>query len=321
MMRVDRRFLYAGLFLMGIGAVLVAADLGFVDSTVLSDLARLWPLALVALGAGIVLRRSQVSLPGGMLAAAIPGLVLGGALAIAPNVAGDCGDDAVPTAVVSQQGTFEGPATVSITKACGQIIVHTEPGNAWRLTGNSAGTTQMIRSSARSLSIGAVGAKGTQFFDHREEAWGLTLPTSEIERFSMTALATHGDVDLAGARIGTLALTANVSDVIVDGSAASVANLSGVVNIGSLKILLPADSDVTGSLRIGGGELWICPPTGTGLRMTTTGWPSTVSVDGVEQTSSNWQNPEYASAPFRADLTVHGNFAYIHIDSSSGDCT
>ena len=93
-MRVDRRFLYIGLFLMVIGTVLVAADLGRVDTAVLSDIARLWPLALIALGAGIVLRRSQFSLPGGMFAAAIPGLVLGGALAMAPNVAGDCGDDA-----------------------------------------------------------------------------------------------------------------------------------------------------------------------------------------------------------------------------------
>ena len=179
----------------------------------------------------------------------------------------------------------------------------------------------MIRSTARSLSIGAVGADGTQFFGHREEAWDLTLPMSEIERFSMVALGAHGDIDLAGARIGTLALTANVSDLVVDASAASVADLSGVVNVGSLKVQLPAEGDVTGSLRIGGGELWICPQPGAGLRMTTTGWPGTFFVDGVEQTSQNWQNPEYASAPHRADLTVHGNFAYIHIDTALGECT
>ena len=175
-MRVDRRFLYVGLFLMVIGTVLVAADLGLVDTAVLADIARLWPLALVALGAGIVLRRSQFSLPGGMFAAAIPGLVLGGALAMAPNVAGDCGDDAVPTAVASEQGTFEGPATVAVTKGCGTIQVHTASGNDWRLTGNSAGTTEMIRSTARSLSIGAVGAKGTQFFGHRDGGLGPDAP-------------------------------------------------------------------------------------------------------------------------------------------------
>ena len=231
-MRVNRRFLYAGLFLMVVGAILVAADLGVVDTAVLTDIARLWPLALVAIGAGIVLRRSQFSLPSGMLAAAIPGLVLGGALAVAPRVAGDCGADAVPTTVATEQGTFEGPAVVSVTKACGTIDVRTASGNGWRLTGNTAGATQMIRSSARSLSIGAMGADGTQFLGHRDEAWDLTLPTSEIERLSMVALGRDGDVDLAGARIGTLALTANASDLVVDASAASVADLSGVVNVG-----------------------------------------------------------------------------------------
>lgn len=319
-MRVDRRFLYAGLFLVVIGAVLVAADLGAVDTAVLTDVTRLWPLTLIAIGAGIVLRRSQFGLPGGLLAAAIPGLVLGGALAIAPRVAGDCGVEAPTTTVAAEQGTFEGPATVSVTKGCGSINVRTAPGNGWLLAGNSVGTTSMVRSSARSLSIGAEGADGSQFFDHRQETWDLTLPMSEIERLSMVAHAAHGDVDLAGARIGTLALTANVSDIVVDASTASVANLSGVVNVGSLKIHLPADSDVTGSLRVGGGELWICAQPGAGLRVTTTGGPSTVLVDGAEQTGSEWQSAAYASAPHRSDLSVHANFAYIHIDSPLGGC-
>ena len=200
-MRVDRRFLYFGLFLMVLGAVLVAADLGAVDTTVLTDIARLWPLALVAIGTGIVLRRSQLSLPGGMFAAAVPGLVLGGALAIAPRVAGDCGVETVPTTVAAEQGTFEGPATVSVTKACGSITVHTAPGNGWRLAGNSAGTKSLVRASARSLSIGAEGADGSQFFDHREEPWDLTLPTAQLERLSVKALAADSDFDFAGARI------------------------------------------------------------------------------------------------------------------------
>lgn len=321
-MRVDRRFLYIGLFLMVIGAVLVVADLGAVDTAVLTEIARLWPLALVAIGTGIVLRRSQLSLPGGMLAAAIPGLVLGGALAIAPRVAGDCGVDAAPTTVAAEQGSFEGPATVSVTKACGSITVHTAPGNGWRLTGNTAGTSSMVRASARSLSIGTEGADGRQFFDHREEAWDLTLPTDQIERLSVKALAADSDLDLAGARIGTLAVTADVSEIVVDASSASIASLSGTVNIGSLKIQLPADTDLTGSLRVGGGELWICPPPGTGLQITTTSGPKTLLVDGIEQDGSNWESADFASAAHRSDLSIHANFAYIHIDTTAtGACS
>ena len=76
-MRINRRFLYAGVFLLAIGAVLVLADLGVFDATVLTNALRVfWPLAVIALGVGVVLRRTQFSLQSGLLAAALPGLVL-----------------------------------------------------------------------------------------------------------------------------------------------------------------------------------------------------------------------------------------------------
>ena len=47
-MRVNRRFLYWGLVLVAIGGVLVASDLGAIDTATLADVLRLWPLAIVA---------------------------------------------------------------------------------------------------------------------------------------------------------------------------------------------------------------------------------------------------------------------------------
>jgi hypothetical protein len=44
-------------------------------------------LALIAVGLGIALRRSQISLASGLLAAAVPGLILGGAMALGPRLA------------------------------------------------------------------------------------------------------------------------------------------------------------------------------------------------------------------------------------------
>jgi len=38
----------------------------------------------------------------------------------------------------------------------------------------------------------------------------------------------------------------------------------------------------------------------------------------VEQTSSNWQNPEYTSATHRADLRVSATFGAIEIDPIGG---
>jgi len=43
-MAINRRFLYAGLFLVALGGVVVVADLAMVDSSALSNVLRLWPL-------------------------------------------------------------------------------------------------------------------------------------------------------------------------------------------------------------------------------------------------------------------------------------
>ena len=56
------------------GGVLVAVDVRAVDTTIIADALRLWPFAFVAIGLGLVLRRTRLSVPGGMLAAAVPGL-------------------------------------------------------------------------------------------------------------------------------------------------------------------------------------------------------------------------------------------------------
>jgi hypothetical protein len=86
-MRSNRTLLYTGVFLAAIGAAFMAADIGPISTTALIDALRLWPLALIAIGLGIALRRTQVSLASGVLAAAVPGLILGGAMALGPRVA------------------------------------------------------------------------------------------------------------------------------------------------------------------------------------------------------------------------------------------
>jgi hypothetical protein len=318
-MRVNRRFLYAGAFLMAVGAVLVAADLGAVDTTALTEALRLWPLAVVAIGAGLVLRRGQFSLPTGMLAAAVPGLVLGGALAVGPRFAGDCGTRSELASPATTRGTFDGPATVSVRGGCGSISVTTVPGNSWQLdAGNTAGRAPTVDSTPRSLSIDATSDRGMSFLDAGRDAWDLTLPTSDLNALSLVVTAGHGQIGLPGTRIGTLALTANASEVVVDASRASIGDVSAVVNVGSLSIRLPAASNLTGSLRVGAGELQLCAPPGVGLHVTTGGTAKDVTVDGVHEAASEWQSPDYASAAFRSDLQIRVNFGTVEINPIGG---
>ena len=318
-MQINRRFLYAGVFLVAIGAVLVAADLGGVDTPTLADLLRLWPLAFVAVGVGIVLRRSRVSLPSGVLAAAVPGLVLGGALSLAPGWVGDCGARAASTNVTTQQGTFDGPATVSVTTGCGSTVITAASGNGWQFqSGNSEGRAAILRSSARSLSIDAGAHERWPFFDAVRDTWNLTLPTTDIDGLSIVTNGGHSQVRLPGAKIGQMALTVNASEVAVDASAASVANLTGSVRVGRLSIQLPSAGEVGGSLRVGAGELELCSPPGTGLHVSFTGPAREVTVEGRDQSGSDWTSPDYVSAQNRADLRVGVEFGAVKINPVGG---
>ena len=86
-MRLNRTLLYTGVFLAAIGAALLIADLTPVATDALIRALRLWPLAVVAIGVGIALRRTRLSVASGLLAAAVPGLVLGAAMATTPRLA------------------------------------------------------------------------------------------------------------------------------------------------------------------------------------------------------------------------------------------
>jgi len=318
-MRVNRRFLYTGVFLTGVGGILVAADLGIIDTATLTDALRLWPLAIVAIGLSLVARRTRFSLPGGVLAAAVPGVVLGGALAVAPRFVGDCGARGEPPAAVTQQGTFDGPATVTIEGGCGSINVRTTPGNAWQLSSvNTARRVPSIHSSAQSLSIDTIGEDGLNLLSAGRGTLDVTLPDGDIAGLSLTVTASHTRVDLAGARVADLDLTANASEVVVDASAGSITSLSGDVNVGMLSIHLPAGSDLTGRLSVGGGDLQICTPPGIALSVTTRSGPKEVTVDGLRQTESRWQSPDYASAAHHADLTISAEFGAIEINPIGG---
>ena len=84
-MRLNRTLLYTGAFLAAIGVALLAADFAPLATDALIGVLRLWPLALVAIGVGIALRRTRLSVASGLLAAAAPGLVLGVAMAATPR--------------------------------------------------------------------------------------------------------------------------------------------------------------------------------------------------------------------------------------------
>ena len=317
-MRMNRRFLYWGIFLVALGSVLVAADLRAVDTATLTDGLRLWPLAVIALGLSLVLRRTRLSVPGLLLAAALPGLVLGSVVAVAPTFVGDCGGrDQVPS-VATTQGAFDGPATVSIRSGCGSLNVTTAPGSSWRLdAGSTSGRTPGVDATARSLSIDGTRRDG-DFLNWGRDSWDLTLPTSAIDDLSLVAFASQANVSLPSAQVSRLSLTVDASDVVVDASEAAIADVSAVVNVGALAIDLPGASDLVGSLRVGAGAIRVCTPAGLGLRVSSTGTAGAIRVNGLQQQGSEWQSSDYTSATHRADLGVSATFGAVDLNPIGG---
>jgi len=318
-MRVNRRFLYWGVFLVSIGGVLVAVDLGAVDTTTITDALRLWPLAIVAIGLGLLLRRTQFSLAGGMLAAAVPGLVLGSGFALAPRLGADWCAGGGPSSVATHQGVFDGPARVSVSSGCGALVVTTAPGSGWQFeAGNTASRAPIVDASAQSLSIDAGGREGWHFFERGRDDWRLTLPTSAIDDLSLVVNAGEGRIDLPGAQIGSLELTTNAAQTTVDLSQASVGSLSGIVNAGMLSFHLPATTDLVGSMEVNAGALQVCVPSGVGLRVQHSGVLNGVTVNGSHQSGTYWQSYDYASAAHHADLNVNVNLGGLEINPIGG---
>jgi hypothetical protein len=94
-MTVRRGTLYAGVFLIATGAVTLGVAVGVLDATaVASTVETLWPLAVVALGVGLVLRHSPAGLGAGVVAALVPGLALGASIVALPDVPARWIDDA-----------------------------------------------------------------------------------------------------------------------------------------------------------------------------------------------------------------------------------
>ncbi len=319
-MRINHRFLYWGLFLVAIGGVLVAADLAAIDGPAIADALRFWPIAIIAVGLGLVLRRSRLSLPAGMLAAAVPGLVIGGAFAVVPRLAVDCGATGTPSVVALHEGAFERPARVSVSTGCGELDVSTAPGSSWRLEADNAATRPpIVDAAADSLSIDAGGGGGWHGFDRGgRDAWRLTLPTSELANLTFDVNAGIGKFDLAGAQVDHLDVTTNAAQASVDLTSAMVARFTGQVNAGMTSLRLSSVADLDATVSVNAGALQVCAPAGIGIRLSHTGALSGTRINGLEQTGQTWESPDYASSAHHAVINVAVHLGSVEINPIGG---
>jgi hypothetical protein len=332
-MRIHRRFLYAGVFLLTLGAVLVAADLRAVDLAAVRDALRYWPVVVILVGVAIVVRRSPAALPMGLLAAGAPGLVLGGAIAIGPRFVVDCASPAASSPATVTRGSFGPPRDLSIRAHCGSLDVRTsgqEPG--WTLTvADAAGPAPTVDQLDGGLALDAVGLAGDGPWgdwsdgDGGPSRWELVVPTGDIGAVSAILVATDTTIDLANARVRSVDITSTASNVALDLTSTSIGDVSVVSNFGQLTLYVPSSADLSGSLKVNGGRIVVCtnrtdPLSPIGLRVTGKGFAAGVRTRGTPESDLMYESPGYDRAAFHTELRVNASFGSIDIDPYVGGC-
>lgn len=317
-MTIRRGSLYAGVFVLAVGAVTLAGAGGTLDRTAVADtVGTLWPLAVIVLGLGLLLRRTPASLPTGVAAAVVPGLLLGGALVAAPTLPAPCNGGTVAGQAQTQQGSIDGRGTVELDLACGDLQASMQPGNAWRLD-STDGADRRTSVSQTGTGFTARAQGGSRGWSQGPVAWTATLPTAPVLDVTARIEAGRGRLDLAGAQLGDVRLNVDAGDLRADLTGAALGRLTLGVNAGSAVVTLPADA-FSGSVTANAGSVRVCVPASLALRVNATSSLASVRFNGLVRQGDTWVSPQSTATPTAtADLTVDANVGSVTINPEGG---
>ena len=317
-MRVEPRFLGWGIFLIIAGAVPLAVREGWLSVDAVAGAWRFWPLILIGIGAGLILRRTALHFVGGLLVAGTLGLMVGSLLAGGASGALDFGcSSRTGAAFPSQTGDLSG-SSVSLEMNCGDAVVTAAPGAAWRLTGSgpaprveSSADRLQIRSPNRGFLFGGLNSEG--------ERWMVSLPIDPTVDLEATLNAGTARLVLGGLHLVGFSMTTNAGKATVDLTDATVSTLSYTLNAGTARIALPASS-LSGSATVNAGDLGLCVPGGAGLRIESSSVLASndFAAHGLVQNGSTWTTPGYDAATIKIDLSLSANAGSVRLDPTGG---
>jgi hypothetical protein len=320
-MTVRRGPLYLGVFLLAAGTVTLLVVTGVVDpAAVASAMIVLWPLAVIAIGVGLVLRRSPAALPAGIVAAMLPGLAFGGSVTTIPSsMPVPCTDASAPVREAGTRSGELGPgAVVDLALSCGEIRITTQPGTGWSFDARECTnrTTNLTSYSDRLIATSDTELRAWKPNTGRVD-WDVVLPTGSAIDLATAINAGSAQLDLADARLGDASLEANAGALEVDLTGAMLDRLDVAVNAGAATVTLPADS-FEGDLVVNAGSIDACAPAGLGLRVQATAALGSTELNGLVRRGGAWETPDYATAPSKADLTLDASVGSITINPVGG---
>ncbi|HSS36801.1 MAG TPA: hypothetical protein VLR93_11050 [Patescibacteria group bacterium] len=323
-MRVDQRFLGWGVFFTLLGAIPLAVSQGLIPASFVDDWWRFWPVILIGVGVGLVLRRTAFHFVGGLLVAATCGLMLGSLLA--GGVAGQfplgvsCSSDRSGAAFTDQSGSLTTNGSVSIEMSCGDLTVMPASGTGWTIAGTApAGRPPEVSASADRLTIRSPEGSWFGSFGTGGSIWRVGLPTDPTLDLSATLNAGTATLTLTGLHLDDFSGTTNAGKTAIDFTGTTLRQLSYTVNAGSTGITLPATS-LSGSATVNAGGLALCVPTGTGIRIQSGSLlgSNNYAEKGLIQDGSTWTSPGFGLSSTQIDLSISANAGSVELDPAGG---
>lgn len=321
-MRIDRRLLGWGSFLIIAGAIPLAVRAGALPRDVLEGWPSVWPLFLVGAGIGLVFAGTPIRPLGGLISVVTAGIMLGGLLTVGFDgvpAFGTCGSGTSAPAFATASGTVSSPASVEIDLSCGTLDVSAADGTTWSVAGRSpGGRTPTIDASADRVRVASI-RHANVTFDTAASTWQVQIPRSSALDLSVTLNAGSSTVDLGGATIHRLNLTLNAGSLRTDlSSAVSVDTVRSTVNAGSAELLLPSGTTSAG-LTINAGSLTVCVPANTQLAISWTGalaGNNFGSIGLVKVDDNHWTTSGVGASPTTLDVSANaGSFSLFFGDA------
>jgi hypothetical protein len=321
-MTINRRYLGWGIFLIALGIVPLAVQLGWIDAKTAASVLRLWPLILVGIGLSLVLRMTRYRVIGSALSAAVFGLVVGvffaGGLA---SPAFLCTGSQPSAAPVTQTGAFSGAAAnVNIELSCGEINLTRGADPGWSVGVATDGAYPVVLADATSLDLRSANSRLVgPFPGGTDEHWQVTLPATTTVGAGVTLNAASGRLAFGNGAVSHVSATYNGADSTLDlRGATGDSSVSATLNASSVRLLLP-DTTVEASVTLNVSSMTVCLPPSAGLRVE---YSNTIGTDnfaaaGLAGSGENWSTPGIGAAV--SELHVTSNLSSITLDRS-GEC-
>lgn len=322
-MRANTGLLAWGLFFIVAGGLILAVNEGRLERETLGEAWRLWPLILIGIGIGVLLRDSPFGVLGGLLAA----VVLGG-IAAAAFTGGSGGLDCGPageeaTTPFTREGEMR--ARMVVDFSCGELVVATRDGTSWRLEGREPGRRPPRETSgAESVRLAPPAGGSLPFLgEGGRRAWRLVLPAAApVRELRISASAATASLDLGGLATGRLGVSLNAADATLDLREAAVERLEVDANASATRLLLPRRGLAAGAVEANAGALELCLPDGPAIELTARGALSDTDFTeaGLRRSGERWRSPDFDAAAARILLSVEANAATVEVRPAE-ECT